>query len=134
MKKTVLIFAMLWLAASASAQFVLDARTKSILDLYYLKKAPGMVTTTNILDGTILLQDLNASTIAALSGSSSAIRETGIWGIQRDGSIALLPMFLTWRAGLWETTNGLTVTLASAGGLDALWTTNGSGNIALRTP
>ena len=93
------------LAVKSFAQSTLDARTKSILDLYYLSKSAGAVTTTNILDGTIRTNDLSAALLTLILGYD----------------------------GFWENSGG-TIQLKTnwSTKVDVMWTTNATGEIVVR--
>jgi len=149
------------------AQFNLDARTKSILDLYYLGKGSGTIHTNNIgsdvwariysvsnaslSTNTYLHRAVAGSNITSRistnghevvtildveSGTNVQVTASGIsgiWGIAQNGTISLLNIFLARRSGYWQVaTNGI-VTVADISQADAIWTTNGTGRIILRT-
>ena len=131
-KRIVMLFILIG-TLQAEAQFMFDARTKSILDLYYLKKGSGTITSTNILDGTIQTNDLDSIILSAIFNQRLPIG-TGIWGVRQDGVLIILPTFLARHSGCWRVISNSVVIPELSLMEDSLWTTNALGQIVTRTP
>jgi hypothetical protein len=160
-KRIVMLFVLAGVL-QANAQFVFDARTKSVLDIYYLKKGVGTVTGSNIVHGSIttnnftqdiidklylnhqaraglgLTQTIETNgydiitTINLVAGTMGPVIASGIWGIWIDGTVSLLPVPLMARSGYWLVETNGWIGIADLLESDAVWTTNTSGEIVLR--
>jgi hypothetical protein len=57
----------------------------------------------------------------------------GIWGLNRDLSISLLPQYLTVSGGYWRVRADGHVVVTSTAQSDSIWTTNSAGHIVPRS-